>query len=70
MTAALLVLGAVALAAFALWLGRRGATRLGRIEERAAARRRAILDARKADEIRRAVRRGAGRERLRRFDRD
>ena len=70
MTAALLILGAVVLAAFALWLGRRDATALGRTRERAEAQRKAIRDARKADEVRRAVGRGAGRGRLRRFDRD
>lgn len=70
MTAALLILGAVVLAALALWLGRRDAAALGRTEERLHAQRKAMRDARKAQEIRRAVRRGAGRSRLRRFDRD
>jgi hypothetical protein len=70
MTTALLILGAVVLGACAVWLGRRDAARLGRETERAEARRKAIRDATKADEIRRAVKRGAGRERLRRFDRD
>lgn len=70
MTPVLLILGAVVLAALALWLGRRDAAALGRAEERAEAQRKAIRDATKADEIRRAVGRGAGRGRLRRFDRD
>jgi hypothetical protein len=70
MTTALLILGAVVLVAFALWLGRRDATALGGAKERAEARRKAIRDARKADDLRRAVERGAGRKRLRRFDRD
>lgn len=70
MTTALLILGAVVLTAFAVWLGRRDAAALGRARERAEARRKAIRDATKADDIRHAVGRGAGRERLRRFDRD
>lgn len=70
MTAALVIGGIVFLCGLAIWWGRRDAKALGRTEASAKARGKAIEDAQESDRIRRDVKRGAGRERLRRFDRD